>query len=56
MNNEEVICKKVAELLQGRDWHKMSLAEREIVKDLELAGWINPNKPANGFVGKAEGR
>lgn len=53
MNNEEVICKKVAEHFAGKDWHKLSMKEREIVADLEQAGWLVRNEPPNGFVGKA---
>lgn len=50
MGNE--ICKKVAEIYAGKDWHKLPPKEKELVKLLEKSGYIVPNKPANGFVGK----
>ena len=50
MGNE--ICKIVAEIYAGKDWHKLSSKEQELVKMLEKSGYIIPNKPENGFVGK----
>ncbi len=49
---DKEIGKKVAEIYAGRDWHKLSSKELELVKLLEGAGHIIPNDPANGFVGK----
>ena len=46
------ICKKVAEIYAGEDWNKMSPKEKELVKLLEKGGYIIPNKPDDGFVGK----
>lgn len=51
----ENICKKVAEIYAGKDWHKLSPKERNVVRMLEENGYIAPNKPENGFVGKARG-
>ncbi len=47
---EKEICKKVAEIYAGEDWHKLSPKEKELVRLLEKGGYIIPNKPANGFV------
>ena len=52
MTNEEIICKKVAEFYQGKDWHQLSKKEQDIVNDLVQAGWLLENNPSNGFVGK----
>lgn len=52
MKNDAVICKKIASIYAGRDWHKLSMRERELVKDLEEAGWISVNQPPSGFVGR----
>ncbi len=49
---ERIICEKVAMIYAGRDWHKLSTAERELVELLEKGGYITPKKPADGFVGK----
>lgn len=49
---EREISKKVAEIYAGEDWHKLSSKEKELVKLLEKGGYIIPNKPDNGFVGK----
>lgn len=54
MTNEEVICKKLAQDLQHRDWHKLSLMQRELVADLEQAGYLEIKPLPNGFVGKAQ--
>lgn len=51
--NEEITCQQVAKIYSGKDWHKLSLEERKLVGDLVQAGWLDENKPANGFVGKA---
>ena len=50
MGNE--ICKKVAEIYAGKDWHKLSSKEKELVSMLEKSGYLVANKPPNGFVGK----
>lgn len=52
MISEESICEKVARLYSGRDWHKLTKAEQEIVSDLEKVGWFFINEPTNGFVGR----
>ena len=51
MSNE--ICKKVAEIYAGKDWHKLSSKERDLIVMLEKSGYLTPNNPPNGFVGKA---
>jgi hypothetical protein len=50
MNNEEFICKEVAELFARRDWHRLSCGERKIVGDLVQAGYLEEQD--DGFVGK----
>lgn len=50
---EKEICKRVAEIYAGRDWHKLSSEEKDLVKMLEKGGYVILNNPANGFVGKA---
>ncbi len=50
---EREICTKVSKIYAGRDWHKLSNKERELVKLLEECGYIALNDPANGFVGRA---
>lgn len=49
----DLISRKAAEACAGEDWHRMSEAETMLVKVLEEGGYIIPNNPANGFVGKA---
>ncbi|MFC1731269.1 hypothetical protein ACFL6I_13125 [candidate division KSB1 bacterium] len=46
------IAKAAARIYAGKDWHKLSEAERKLVKLLEEVGLIIPNEPANGSVGK----
>ena len=50
---EEEICKKVAGIYAGKDWHKLSVEEKELVALLEKSGYIISNDPADGFIGKA---
>jgi len=50
---QEEICKIAAEIYAGKDWHKLSKKEKDLVALLEEAGYIIPNNPVNGFVGKA---
>lgn len=40
MNNEEIICKKVATLFTGRVWNNLTKKEKEIVGDLIQTGWM----------------
>lgn len=49
---EKEICKKAAEVYAGRNWHKLSQEERALVELLRRGGYIKPNDPPNGFVGK----
>lgn len=49
---ENNICRKVARIYEGRDWHKLSITERILVDDLVKLKFLDVNKPANGFVGK----
>jgi hypothetical protein len=51
-DNENAVCKKVAELFAEQDWHELSWKEREIVTDLEQLGYLVRNNPTTGFVGK----
>ena len=51
---EKRICKLVAKIYAGKNWHhELSSDEMGLVKMLEKSGYIVPNNPANGFVGKA---
>lgn len=43
----------VARRYAERDWHRLTILEREIVKKLEELGFLSVNEPENGFVGKA---
>jgi len=54
MKNEEFICRKVAQLFTGRNWHKLTIKEREIVSDLSQAGFIEIKEVPNGFIGKVK--
>lgn len=49
----EKIAQKAAEIIAGKDWHKLSNREHQLLEMLENEGYIIPNKPADGFVGKA---
>jgi hypothetical protein len=49
---EQEICKKAAEVFSGKDWYKLTTAETVLVEMLVQGGYIIPNSPANGFVGK----
>ncbi len=51
MENKE-ICEIVAHIYTGKDWHKLSSKEAYLVALLEKDGYIIPNNPPNGFVGK----
>jgi len=46
------IAKCVASIYAGKDWHKLSVEEQNLVVLLEKANYLKPNSPANGFVGK----
>lgn len=48
----EEICRKIAQIYSGKDWHKLTIDEEELVRLLEKAGYIIPNDPPDGFVGK----
>jgi hypothetical protein len=41
-----------ASMYAGKDWHKLSPKEKELIKMLEKSGYIVSNNPANGFVGE----
>lgn len=49
----ESICLELARLYSGRDWHALPFLQQKLVRDLEAIGYLIPNDPANGFVGKA---
>jgi len=49
----ESICLELARLYSGRDWHALSFVQKKLVSDLEKIGYLKPNEPVNGFVGKA---
>ena len=49
----EKIAKQAAKVMQHKDWHKLNYKEIQLCKLLEEAGYIIPNEPANGFIGRA---
>jgi len=53
MQTEKEICKRLALVYADRDWHKLTTQEELLVRLLEIGGYTLPNKPANGFVGRA---
>lgn len=54
MDLEKEICKKTAEVYANKNWHHdLSAKEMKLVALLEKGGYIMPNIPANGFVGRA---
>jgi len=53
MSNEKEICQRTAEIYAGRDLSRISGRERDLVQLLEKAGYLVPNKPANGLAGVA---
>ncbi len=52
-NHFTQLASLVAKVYAGKDWHALSLREREIVGILELTGYLVVNDPPNGFVGPA---
>lgn len=51
---KEEICKKVAEIYAGKNWHHdLTAEEMRLVALLQKGGYIIPKIPANGFVGRA---
>lgn len=50
--DEKAICRSLAKLYAGMDWHRLSPLQRDLVADLERLGYLLPN-PGSGFVGKA---
>lgn len=50
---EKDICKVVAGIYAGKNLHNLTKEESYLVRMLEVCRYIIPNKPANGFVGKA---
>jgi len=49
----EKIARRAAQAMQGKDWHKLNHPEKLLCKLLEETGYIIPNEPCNGFIGKA---
>lgn len=47
----DALAREVAREYAGKDWHKLSARQREIVRLLEELRYLRVNKPANGFVG-----
>ena len=45
------IGRTAAEIYTNKDWHRLSAKERELILQLEEAGYIVRNKPVNGLVG-----
>lgn len=56
MDKDKEICQRAAEVFAGRDLHKMSGRERDLVKLLEENGYLIPYKPATGFAGVASNK
>jgi len=51
---EKEICKKVAKIYASKNLHHdLSSEETVLVEMLEKGGYLIPNNPENGFVGRA---
>lgn len=46
------IAKLAVQTVAGKDWHKLSTKQRELVEQLEKSGYLTKNNPPNGFVGE----
>lgn len=46
------LCNTLARHYAGKDWHKLSIRERRIVRMLEKNERLSVNNPPDGFVGK----
>ena len=55
MTREEVIARQAAVIMGGRDWHKLTGAERALCILLEEAGYTIKKEVPNGFIGKPTG-
>ena len=49
----EDIARKAARVFAGRDWHRLSEGERELVEKLKREGYLSTRQVTDGFVGRA---
>jgi hypothetical protein len=49
----KAVCQETAKLFAERDWRGLSTLEKNVVSALTDLGFLERNKPLNGFVGKA---
>lgn len=49
----EAIARKAARIYAGRDWHRLSETEQELVEMLKQEGYLSTRQIPDGFVGRA---
>ncbi len=52
INGDEMLLRSIAQKFTGRERHRLSDDEREIVKMLEDAGFLTARTPTDGFIGE----
>ena len=55
MTKEEAIARQTAVVMGGKDWHKLTSAERVLCILLEEAGYTIKKEISDGFIGKPTG-
>ncbi len=53
MKKKEQALILAANIFAGRDWHNLTLDERDLVDALEASGYIQKKERPNGFVGRS---
>lgn len=54
MTNEEKICKKLAGFYAGKNWSEVSTQDRDLISDLEQAGWIELRDDYGLLIGREQ--
>ena len=49
---DEQVLRNIARKFTGREYHRLSDNEREIVKILEDSGYLSVRRPSDGFIGE----
>jgi hypothetical protein len=49
----ETIARLVAQVYEGRDWHKLSYKEQRLVTELRKQGFVASKQIPDGYVGRA---
>jgi hypothetical protein len=52
-NGLEDIARKAARVFAGRDWHRLSEEEQELVEKLKREGYLSAKQIPDGVVGRA---